>query len=67
MIARHVHNHIPQAQLERPEFKQFIIEEKEEKEEKEGKEGKEGKKEAADFHKNQNIIKINIDKIPSLI
>jgi len=55
MIARHVHNHIPQAQLERPEFKQFIIEEKEEK------------KEAADFHKNQNIIKINIDKIPSLI
>ena len=26
MIARHVHNHTPQLQLERPEFKQFIIE-----------------------------------------
>jgi len=54
MIARHVHNHIPQAQLERPEFKQFIIEE------------------SLDVHnnetiKNQNTIKINIDKIPSLL
>ena len=54
MIARHVHNHVPQAQLERPEFKQFIVEE------------------MVDFQndqniKNQNIIKINIDKIPSLI
>jgi hypothetical protein len=54
MIARHVHNHIPQAQLERQEFKQFIIEEN------------------VDFQnnetiKNQNTIKINIDKIPSLI
>ena len=26
MIARHVHNHTPQIQLERPEFKQFLIE-----------------------------------------
>jgi len=25
MIARHVHNHTPQSQLERPEFSQFII------------------------------------------
>ena len=25
MIARHVHNHTPQAQLERPEFKQFEV------------------------------------------
>jgi len=54
MIARHVHNHVPQAQLERQEFKQFIVED------------------MVDSHddaniKNQNIIKINIDKIPSLI
>jgi hypothetical protein len=54
MIARHVHNHIPQAQLERPEFKQFIVED------------------MVDSHndeiiKNKNVIKINIDKIPSLI
>jgi hypothetical protein len=25
MIARYVHNHTPQAQLERPEFKKFTI------------------------------------------
>ena len=25
MIARHVHNHTPEAQLERPEFSKFII------------------------------------------
>jgi hypothetical protein len=25
MIARHAHNHTPQAQLERPEFSQFIV------------------------------------------
>jgi len=26
MIARHVHNHTPQKQLDRPEFKQFLVE-----------------------------------------
>ena len=25
MIARHVHNHTPQSQLERPEFSQFSV------------------------------------------
>ena len=25
MIARHVHNHTPQKQLDRPEFKQFLV------------------------------------------
>jgi len=51
MIARHVHNHTPQIQLERPEFKQFIIEHND------------------NFHSisDKNNIKINIDKLPSLI
>ena len=53
MIARHVHNHTPQAQLERPEFKQFIIEEISDN--------------YNNSDKNQNIIKIDIDKIPSLM
>ena len=54
MIARHVHNHIPQAQLERPEFKQFIIEETIDSNNNE-------------TIKNKNSIKINIDKIPELL
>jgi hypothetical protein len=53
MIARHVHNHSPQAQLERPEFKQFIIEENSDN--------------YNGSDKNQNIITIDIDKIPSLM
>jgi len=54
MIARHVHNHTPQLQLERPEFKQFIIEETSEIQ--------------CKTEKNQNnIIIIDIDKIHSLV
>ena len=54
MIARHVHNHIPQAQLERSVFKQFIIDDIVDSRNDEN-------------IKNKNIITINIDKIPSLI
>ena len=53
MIARHVHNHTPQAQLERPEFKQFIIQDLSDN--------------YNDSDKNKNFIKIDIDKIPSLV
>jgi hypothetical protein len=51
MIARHVHNHTPQAQLERSEFKQFIV------------------KNSSEFSNNSNAndVRIDIDKIPSLI
>jgi hypothetical protein len=54
MIARHVHNHTPQLQLERPEFKQFITEETSEIQ---------NKKEKTQ----NNIIIIDIDKIHSLV
>jgi len=52
MIARHVHNHSPQVQLERPEFKQFLIE------------NNQGSHNETD---KKHTIKIDIDKIPSLI
>jgi hypothetical protein len=55
MIARHVHNHTPQLQLERPEFKQFITEETSEIQ---------NKKEKT---QNNIIIIIDIDKIHSLV
>jgi hypothetical protein len=51
MIARHVHNHTPQLQLERPEFKQFIIK----------------NTLAHEIERNPTIMKVDIDKIPSLI
>jgi hypothetical protein len=53
MIARHVHNHTPEAQLERPEFKKFIIHESLDK-----------RNTKNDI---QNTIKIDIDKIPILV
>jgi len=49
MIARNVHNHTPQNQLDRPEFKNFLVEKNE------------------NLETIDNIIEINIDKIPSLI
>jgi len=55
MIARHVHNHTPQVQLERPEFKQFLIE------------NNRSSHNDAYTDKKQNTIKIDIDKIPSLV
>jgi hypothetical protein len=51
MIARHVHNHTPEAQLERPEFKQFIMENFSE----------------FYTDKNKHYIKIDIDKTPVLV
>uniref|UniRef100_A0A6C0JHE0 Protein kinase domain-containing protein n=1 Tax=viral metagenome TaxID=1070528 RepID=A0A6C0JHE0_9ZZZZ len=53
MIARHVHNHTPEAQLERPEFNKFIIENLSEF--------------YTSRDKNQHNIKIDIDKIPVLV
>ena len=55
MIARHVHNHTPQVQLERPEFKQFLIE------------NNTSSQNDSYTDKKQNTIKIDIDKIPSLV
>jgi len=49
MIARNVHNHTPQNQLDRPEFKNFLVEKNE------------------NLETIDNIIEINIDKIPTLI
>ena len=53
MIARHVHNHTPEAQLERPEFKKFIIENLSDF--------------YTNTDKNKHNIKIDIDKIPVLV
>jgi hypothetical protein len=50
MIARHVHNHTPQLQLERPEFKQYIVE----------------NNQKFQSISDKNNIKINIDKMSSL-
>jgi hypothetical protein len=55
MIARHVHNHNPQIQLERPEFKQFLIE------------NNQSFRNDIHIDKKQNTIRIDIDKIPSLV
>ena len=54
MIARHVHNHTPDIQLERPEFKKFIIRD-------DVLDKRNTKNEI------QNTIKIDIDKIPVLV
>lgn len=55
MIARHVHNHTPQVQLERPEFKQFLVENKQELDSILGKKS------------SKNIIKIDIDKMQTFV
>jgi hypothetical protein len=55
MIARHVHNHNPQIQLERPEFKQFLIE------------NNRSSHNDTYSDKKQNTIKIDIDSIPLLV
>jgi hypothetical protein len=54
MIARHVHNHKPEIQLERPEFKKFIMQE-------------DLLEKRNTKNENQNTIKIDIDKIPILV
>jgi hypothetical protein len=54
MIARHVHNHTPDIQLERPEFKKFIVQEY-------------VLHERNTKNEIQNTIKIDIDKIPIFI
>jgi len=54
MIARHVHNHTPDIQLERPEFKKFIVHE-------------DVLDKRNTKNENQNTIKIDIDKIPILV
>jgi len=54
MIARHVHNHTPQAQLERPEFNKFLL--------------RENQKPYSNSDKNnKNSIKIDIDRMSSLV
>jgi len=54
MIARHVHNHTPQAQLERPEFNKFLL--------------RENQKTYSNSDKNnKNSIKIDIDRMSSLV
>ena len=50
MIARHVHNHTPQLQLERPEFKQYVVK----------------NNQNFQSISDKNNIKINIDKMSSL-
>jgi len=54
MISRHVHNHTPQLQLDRPEFKKFIIENHNDLNREREKKG-------------ENFLKIDIDKMPSLV
>jgi len=54
MISRHVHNHTPQLQLDRPEFKIFLIENYNDL-------NREREK------KNENIFRIDIDKMPSML
>jgi len=54
MIARHVHNHTPQKQLDRQEFKQFLIKE-------------EVSENKVKMEKTQYNIIIDIDKIPSFV
>jgi hypothetical protein len=58
MIARHVHNHTPQVQLERPEFKQFLLN---------NNNNDNISTLSHEIERNQHIIKVDIDKIPSLV